>query len=145
MEMYPPLGQSCAQICWPSISKRCWLYASLSKDIVRAFPGMCQLTYTCPHNPLPLLHWHLIRSSFSPGLAVHQLCTWFSNRLGHYHMLLMDVWVRTLPATPVVAMINEQGCLIGLCALLLLLYFSAVLDDWKENVMPGLQFSCWNK
>lgn len=49
------------------------------------------------------------------------------------------------PATPVVvAMINEQGCLIGLCALLCLLFFSAVLDDgWKEIVMPGLQFGCW--
>lgn len=33
------------------------------------------------------------------------------------------------PATPVVAMINERGCLMGLCALLWLLFFITVLDD----------------
>lgn len=141
MEMHPRFGQSSSQIRWLStVSPRDADYMYHSAR-TRCTPFLECVSCLTHEPPPPLLHWHLIRSSFSLGLAVHHLCTWFSNRLGHYHMLLMDLCVCACahapepPATPAaVAMINERGCLKGLCAPLWLLFFNVVLDDdWKEH------------
>lgn len=96
------------------------------------------------HGPPLLPHCHLIRSSFSLALAVHHLCTWFSNQLSHYHMLLMDLCVCTLSRAPSYSSRFDKRmrvCIRSLCPVMaVILYYVAWW--WLEGAVHA-QCTVW--